>query len=111
MVQLVTQYTAVTRQTPAAKSHPSGSNPLHLVPLERLRNLVATHPAAVGVEWGGLPCQQTGFTSARSLSLLKGMCTPLVCVLWVFYLEFRNCSFCLRGQCAAHRLFVTIVVP
>ena len=51
MVQLVTQYTAVTRQTPAAKSHPSGSNPLHLVPLERLRNLVATHPAAVGVQW------------------------------------------------------------
>ena len=51
MVQLVTQYAAVTRQTPAAKSHPSGSNKLHLVPLERLCNLVATHPAAVGVQW------------------------------------------------------------
>ncbi|DBA89096.1 TPA: hypothetical protein ACH3X1_016269 [Trebouxia sp. C0004] len=51
MVQLVTQYAAVTRQTPAAKSHPSGSNKLHLVPLQRLRNLIATHPAALGVEW------------------------------------------------------------
>lgn len=47
MMQLVTQHTAVMRQTPAAKSRPSGSNTLHLVPLERLRNLVATHPAAI----------------------------------------------------------------
>ncbi len=34
-----------------AKSHPFGSNTLHLVPVEHLRNLVATHPAAVGAEW------------------------------------------------------------
>ncbi len=33
-----------------AKSHPFGSNTLHLLPVEHLRNLVATHPAAVGVE-------------------------------------------------------------
>ena len=50
MLHMVMQYTAVTRQTPAAKSHPSGSNTLYLVPVEHLRNLVATHPAAVGVE-------------------------------------------------------------
>ena len=35
----------------AAKSYPFGSTALHLLPFEHLRNLVATHPAAVGVEW------------------------------------------------------------
>ena len=50
MVHLVTQNTAVTRQTLAAKSHPFESNTLHLLHFEHLRNLVATHPAAVGVE-------------------------------------------------------------
>ena len=74
MVHLVTQHTAVTRQTPAAKSHPFGSNTLHLVPVEHLRNMVATHPAAVGIELSNhvwdpfLPvflCQQTGFTFGK----------------------------------------------
>ena len=74
MVHLVTQDTAVTRQTPAAKSHPFESNTLHFLPVENLRNLVATHLAAVGVEWSihvwapffaGLPCQQTGFTFGK----------------------------------------------
>ncbi len=46
MVHLVTQDTAVTRQAPAAKSLPFT---LHLPPVEDLRNLVATHPAAVGL--------------------------------------------------------------
>ena len=55
-------------------SHPFESNTLHLLPVEHLRNLVATHPAAVGVEWSnhvwdpffaGLPCQQTGFTFGK----------------------------------------------
>ena len=41
-------YTDVMRQTPAAKSHPFGSSTLQLVPVEHLRNLVATHPAAEG---------------------------------------------------------------
>ena len=50
MVHMVIQHTAVTRQTPAAKSHPFGRNTLYLVPVEHLSNLVATHPAAVGVE-------------------------------------------------------------
>ena len=50
MVHLVTQDTAVTRQTPAAESHPVESNTLHLLHVEHLRNLVATHPAAVGDE-------------------------------------------------------------
>ena len=43
MVHLVTQHTAVTRQATAAKSHPFGSNTLHLVPVEHLRSLVVTH--------------------------------------------------------------------
>ena len=56
-----------------AKSHPFGSNRLHLVPVEHLR-LVATHPAAVGAEWSnhvwvpffaGLSCQQTGCTFSK----------------------------------------------
>jgi len=74
MVHLVTQETAVTRQTPAAKSHPFESNTLHLLPVENLPKLVAIHPAAVGGEWSihvwapffaGLPCQQTGFTFGK----------------------------------------------
>ena len=74
MVHLVTQDTAVTRQTLAAKSHPFENNTLHLLPFEHLRNLVATHPAAVGFQWSnhvwdpffvGLPCQQTGFTFGK----------------------------------------------
>ena len=71
MVHLVTQNTAVTRQTLAAKSHPLESNTLHLLHFEHLRNLVATHPAAVGVGWIksrlglGVPCQQTGFTFGK----------------------------------------------
>ena len=74
MVNFVTQDTAVTRQTPAAKSHPFESQTLHLLPVEYLPNSVATHPAAVGVEWSNhvwdpifavLPCQQTGFTSGK----------------------------------------------
>jgi len=74
MVHLVTQDTAVTRQTPAAKSHPFESNTLHLLPVENLPKLVAIHPAAVGGEWSihvwapffaGLPCQQTGFTFGK----------------------------------------------
>ena len=90
MVHLVTQDTAVTRQTPAAKSHPFESNTLHLLPVEHLRNLVATHPAAVGVEWSNhvwdpfLPVflvNRQASLSASSLSLLKGMCTPSSCVL------------------------------
>ena len=50
MLHMVLQHTAVTRQTPAAKSRSFGSNTLHLVPVEYLRNLVVTYPAAVGVE-------------------------------------------------------------
>ena len=74
MVHLVIQDTAVTRQTPAAKSHPFESSTLHPLAVEILRNLVATHPAAVGNEWSdhvwdpffaGLPCQQTGFTCGK----------------------------------------------
>ncbi len=70
MLHLVTQHTAVTRQTPVAKSHPFRSNTLHLVPVEHLRNLIATHPAAVGFEWSTHVCdpflpvflvKQTGF--------------------------------------------------
>ena len=96
MVRLVTQHTAVTRQIPAAKSHPFGSNTLHLVPVEHLHNLVATHPVAVELEWSNhfwdpfLPVflvDSQASLSASSLSLLKGMCTRSVCVLWVFYAE------------------------
>ncbi|DBA99928.1 TPA: hypothetical protein ACH3X1_013809 [Trebouxia sp. C0004] len=73
MVHLVTQHTAVTRQTPAAKSHLLASNTLHLVPVEHLRNLVATHPAAMGVDWSNhvwdpfLPVflVDTGFTCGK----------------------------------------------
>ena len=74
MMHLLTQLTVVNRQTPAAKSHPFRSNMLHIVSIEHLCNLVATHPAAVGVEWSihvwapffaGLPCQQTGFTFGK----------------------------------------------
>ena len=73
---LVTQDTAVTRQTLAASSKAIRCN---LLPFEYLRNLVATHPAAVGIEWGnvwdsffvGLPCQQTGFTFAKQSVLAK----------------------------------------
>ena len=93
MLHLVTQHTAVTRQTPVAKSHPFRSNTLHLVPVEHLRNLIATHPAAVGFEWSTHVCdpflpvflvnRQASF-SASSLSLLTGMCTPSVGVLRVF---------------------------
>ncbi|KAL3163151.1 hypothetical protein ABBQ32_009561 [Trebouxia sp. C0010 RCD-2024] len=74
MVHLMTQDTAVTRQTLAAKNHPFESNTLHL-----LRNLVATHPAAVGVTTSGtrslsvfLVSRQASL-SASSLSLLKGL--------------------------------------
>lgn len=42
-VHLMTQDTALTSQPPAAKSHPIESNTLHLLPVEHLRNLVATH--------------------------------------------------------------------
>ncbi|DBA81989.1 TPA: hypothetical protein ACH3X1_007692 [Trebouxia sp. C0004] len=78
--------TAVTTQTLAAKSHPFESNTLHLLPFEHLRNLVATHPAAVGVEgsnhvWDpffvGLPCQQnlaSSQSSLKGLSDLSGGC-------------------------------------
>ena len=61
-------------ETLAAKSQPFESNTLHLLPFDHLRNLVATHPAVVGVEWSnhvwdpffvGLPCQQTGFTFGK----------------------------------------------
>ncbi|DBB07025.1 TPA: hypothetical protein ACH3X1_011616 [Trebouxia sp. C0004] len=81
MLHLVTKHTAVTRQTQAAKSHPFGSNTLHLVPVEHLRNLLARHPAAVGVEWIShvwdlfLPVflvNRQALFSAGSLSLLKG---------------------------------------
>ncbi|KAL3156010.1 hypothetical protein ABBQ32_012998 [Trebouxia sp. C0010 RCD-2024] len=49
----------------AKKSHPFGNSTLHLVPIEHLRNLVATHPAVVkqsrlGPVLAGLPCQKTG---------------------------------------------------
>ena len=86
----MTQDAAVTRQTPAAKSHSFESNTLHLLPVENLRKLVATHPAAVGVEWSNhvwdpfLPVflvNRQASLSASSLSLLKGMCTPSSCVL------------------------------
>ena len=104
MVHLVTHDTALARQTLAAKSHPFESNTLHLLPFQHLRNLVATHPAAVGVKWSnhvwdpffvGLPCQQL---SASSLSLLKGMCTFPVCAPWVVYIKFGDCIVCLRDQ-------------
>lgn len=44
--------TAVPRQakTPAAEP-PVRKRGLHLVPIEHLRNLIATYLAAVGVEW------------------------------------------------------------
>ena len=69
----MTEHTGVTRQTPAAKSHLFGSNTLHLVLVEHLRNLVATHPDAVGVEWSNhvwdpfLPVFRinTGFTFGK----------------------------------------------
>lgn len=35
--------------------------------------------------------------SASSLSLLKGMCTCLVCRLWVAYIQY-DCIFCWRDQ-------------
>ena len=82
----MTQDTAVTRQTPAAKSHPFESNTLHLLPVEHLRNLVVTHQAAVGVErsnhvWDPfLPVflvSRQASLSASSLSLLKGKSTCL----------------------------------
>ena len=107
MVHLMTQDTAVTRQTLAAKSHPFESNTLHLLPVEHLRNLVATHPAAVGIERSNhvldpfLPVflvSRQASLSASSLSLLKGMCTSLVCALWVVYIEICDCIFCLRDQ-------------
>ncbi len=100
-VHMVTQDTAVTRQTPAAKSHPFESNTLHLLPVEQLRNLVATHPAAVAVEWSNhvwnpfLPVflvNRQASLSASSLSLLKSMCTRSICLLWVFYIESYDCS-------------------
>ena len=83
-----------------AKSHPFGSNTLHLLPVERLCNLVATQPAAVGVEWSNhvwdpfspvFLVNRQASLSVSSLSLLKGMCTPLVCVLWILYIEFHDC--------------------
>ena len=83
-----------------AKSHPFGSNTLHLVPVEHLRNLVATHPAAVGAEWSNhvwvpfLPVflvNRQAALSVSSLSLLKGVCRPSTCVLWILYIEFDDC--------------------
>ncbi len=123
MVHLVTQDTAVTRQTPAAKSHPFESNTLQLLPVENLRKLVATHPAAVGVEWSihvwapffaGLPCQQTGFTFGKQ---------PVLAERYVHAFNLPAVAFLHRMSCMqflleirvhlweAHRLFVTIVVP
>ena len=73
-----------------AKSHPFGSNTLHLLPDEHLRSLVATHPAAVGVEWSihvwdpFLPVflvNRQASLSVSSLSLLEGMCTPSLCAV------------------------------
>ena len=84
-----------------------GSNTLHLVPVEHLRNLVATHPAAVGLAGSNhvwdpfLPVflvNRQASVSASSLSLRKGMCTSLVCALWFVYIEFYDCKFCLRDQ-------------
>ena len=114
----MTQQTAVTRQTSAARSHLFGSNTLHLVPVEHLRNLVATHPAAVGVEWSNhvwdpfLPVLlvNTGFTFGKQPVLAERYAHALVCVLG-FYMECYDCSVCLRDQCALMGLFFTIVVP
>ena len=107
MVHLVTQDTAVTRQTLDAKSRPFVSNTLHLLPFEHLRNLVATYTAAVGVEWsnhvwdpffGELPCQQTGFTFGKQ---------PVLAERYVHLCSLRavgclhrisDCIFCLRNQ-------------
>ena len=83
---------------------------LLLLLLLHLRNLVATHPAAVGGEWSNhvwdpqesdpiLPVflvNRRASLSVSSLSLLKGMCTPLVRVLWILYTEFYDS---LRDQC------------
>ena len=107
----MTKHTAVTGQTQDAKSHPFGSYTPHLRPVEHLRNLLATHPAAVGVEWSYawdlfLPVflvNTQALFSAGSLSLLKGMCTPSVCVLSVFHIECDDCSFCLRSVCSDGR--------
>ena len=107
MVHLVIQHTAVTGNIPAAKSHPSASNTLHLVPFENLRNLVARHPAAVEVGWSNqvwdpylpvLLVNRLASLSTSSLSLLKGMYKRSVCMLWVVYKKCYDCSFCLRNQ-------------
>ena len=90
MVRLVTE---LYSRDETAKSHPFGSFTLHLVPVEHLPDLVAAHPAAVGVEWSNhvwdrfLPVflvNRQASLSLSSLFLLKGMYTPLVCVLWIF---------------------------
>ncbi len=74
MVHLVTQDTALTRQTLAAKSHPFEAIRCIFCLSSICATLVATHPAAVGVEWSnhvwdpffaGLPCQQKGFTFGK----------------------------------------------
>ena len=93
----------------AAKSHPFESNTLHLVPVKHLRNLVATHPAAVGIEWINhvwdpflpvVPVNRQASLSVSRLSLLKGMCTHLACMLWAFYQTdcIHDCIFCWRDQ-------------
>ena len=99
MVHLVTQRDC---QEPSF-----ASNTLHLVPVEHLRNLVVTRPAAAGVVGSNhvwdqfLPVflvNRQASRSASSLSLLKGMCTSYHCAQWVVYKDFYDCSFCLRDQ-------------
>ena len=108
MLHLVTKHTAVTGQTPSAKSHPFGSDTLHFRPVEHLRNLLPTHPAAVGIEWSSyvwdlcLPVflvNRQALFLAGSLPLLKGMCMPSVWLLSVSHIECDDCSFCLRSVC------------
>ena len=77
------------------------------MPVQHLRNLVVIHPAGIGTEGSNhvwdplLPVflvnRQASLWSS-SLSLLKGMCTCLVCALWVVHTEFYDRSFCLRDQ-------------